>query len=591
MQRLKPTLIAFGFSLSIGLAALSPHALAKQNIDYVQLPSTQAASAAYDDSYSLFHPVLAQEVMVATEEQHATQAALQILKQGGNVIDAAVTIGFTLAVTLPNAGNIGGGGFLLYHEADTDATYALDFREVAPKGADQNTFLDEKGEVIDGRSLYSHYAVGVPGTVAGLLYAHEQWGQLPLEQLIAPAIELAQEGFEVSPTLARALQRTAERMQAWPSSTEIFWRNGRPLQAGERLVQKDLAQSLALIAQVGQQAFYEGPIATAIAQEMAPYPGAITLDDLRDYEVVLREPLVGNYRGYEVVTMPPPSSGGVHLLQILNTAEHWPLSDWGHNSAQSIHYLAEAMKYAYADRSEYLGDPDFYAVPVTGLIAKDYAQSIAAQIGSTARPAEQIRAGQPHDFEDDQTTHYSIMDAHGNAVAVTYTLNTNFGSAIVVPGTGILLNNEMDDFALKPGVANAYGLIGGAANAVEAGKRPLSSMTPTMLFDEGRPVLVTGTPGGARIITTVLQSLINAVDYNMNPAQANAAPRFHHQWLPDELRIEMGVSPDTIRLLEERGHNVQLKPAMGRTQTVQHRDGLLQGFSDPRNPDGLTLGY
>lgn len=585
----KHTLIALGLAFCLS----GTHwASAQQSIDYVQLPTTQAASAAYDDSYSIFHPVIAQEAIIATEEQHATQAGLQILQEGGNVIDAAVTIGFTLAVTVPNAGNIGGGGFMLYHDADTQRTYALDFRETAPKGAHPNTFLDTTGNVIDGRSLYSPYAVGVPGTVAGLIDAHKRWGRLPLERLLQPAIQLAEEGFEVSPTLARALERTAEYMAPWPATTAIFWRDGRPLQAGERLIQKDLAQSLRLIATQGAAAFYEGPIAHAIAAEMEQYPGAITLDDLKNYRVAWRDPLIGTYRDYTIATMPPPSSGGVHVLQILNIAETWPLKEWGHNSAHTIHHLAEAMKYAYADRSVYLGDPDFFAVPVEGLTSKAYARHIAAKINAQhATPAHDIYAGQPHDYESDQTTHYSILDKHGNAVSVTYTLNTNFGSGIVVPGTGILLNNEMDDFSLKPGVANAYGLIGGAANAVEAGKRPLSSMTPTIVFQDGAPLLVTGSPGGARIITTVLQTLINALDYDMNPAQNAASARFHHQWLPDELRLEHGFSPDTQRLLEERGHHIRIKAAMGRTQTVQNRQGVLQGYSDPRNPDGLTLGF
>ncbi|HLR30438.1 MAG TPA: gamma-glutamyltransferase [Paenalcaligenes sp.] len=586
MPQIKYTLLALAISLGT-----NPLAVAKQSTNYVQLPTTQATSAAYDDSYSIFQPVIAQEGIVATEELHATQAGIQALQNGGNVIDAAVTIGFTLAVTLPNAGNIGGGGFMLYHDAQDNQTYALDFREIAPQGANKDTFLDSAGDVIDGRSLYSHYAVGVPGTVAGLVYAHEQWGQLPLEELLQPAIQLAEDGFDVSHTLANALERTAERMEPWSATTDIFWHDGRPLQAGERLVQKDLAQSLQLIAQDGAQAFYQGSIAEAIATEMQEHPGAITLEDLQNYAVALREPLTGEYRDHTIATMPPPSSGGVHLLQILNIAEQWPLSDWGHNSADMVHHLSEAMKYAYADRSVYLGDPDYFDVPVKGLTNKAYAHDIADKIDNQATPAEAIQEGNPHDYEGDQTTHYSILDDAGNAVSVTYTLNTNFGSGIVVPGTGILLNNEMDDFALKPGVANAYGLIGGEANAVEAGKRPLSSMTPTMVFKDGTPILVTGSPGGARIITTVLQTVLNAIDYEMNPAQNAASPRFHHQWLPDELRLEQGFSPDTVHLLEERGHNISVKPAMGRTQTVQQRNDALQGYSDPRNPDGRTLGF
>jgi len=577
--------------ITAGLTIIATLAVAKQPAQYTQLPATKAASEIYDDSYSIFQPIIAQEVLIATEEQHATRAAFEVLKEGGNVIDAAVTVGFTLATTLPNAGNLGGGGFLLYHDADTRENFALDFRETAPSGAHEALFLDEGGEVIDGRSLYSHYAVGVPGTVAGLLFAHEQWGRLPLKRLLAPAIQLAKDGFTVSPTLANALERTADAMRPWPASTQIFWKNGRPLEAGETLVQSDLAKTLELIAHEGSHAFYQGAIAEAIAEEMSAYPGAITLEDLNNYEPILREPVVGNYRGYQVVTMPPPSSGGVHIMQILNMAEHWPLSEWGHNSAQTIHHLAEAMKLAYADRSVYLGDPDFYEVPVDGLISKKYAEQLIKQIQAKANEAKNIHEGNPGNYESDETTHYSIMDAHGNAVAVTYTLNTNFGSGIVVPGTGILLNNEMDDFAAKPGVANVYGLIGGKANAVQAGKRPLSSMTPTMVFEDDRPILVTGSPGGARIITTVLQTILNVIDFDMNTAQATVAPRFHHQWLPDELRIELGISPDTIELLEKFGHQVKTKPTMGRTQTIQFRNGQLEGYSDPRNPDGLTMGW
>ncbi len=357
-------------------------------------------------------------------------------------------------------------------------------------------------------------------------------------------------------------------------------------------MQKDLAQSLRLISQQGAKAFYEGAIAQKIVAEMAPHANALSLQDLRDYKVAEREPVRGSYRGYQIVTMPPPSSGGAHLIQILNMMERWPMNQWGADSAQSVHYMTEAMKLAYADRSEYLGDPDFVKIPLKGLISKSYASELAASIKPLqARPAKDIRPGRPQPYESDQTTHYSVVDKAGNAVAVTYTLNTNFGSGIVARGTGILLNNEMDDFSAKPGVANAYGLVGGDANAVQAGKRPLSSMTPTLVLKDGKPVLVTGSPGGARIITTVLQQVVNHIDFGMNPAEAAATPRFHHQWTPDELRVEKGFSPDTLALLRQWGHKVTLKASMGRTQTIEIRDGLLRGASDPRNPDGKTMGY
>lgn len=557
-----------------------------------QTAAAQAAAAAYDFELDVFHPVIAKNGMVASEQELATQIGVDILKAGGNAVDAAVAVGFALAVALPNAGNIGGGGFMMVHDAKSGKDIALDFREVAPRGASRNMYLDAGGKVIDGKSLYTHYAVGVPGTVAGMTHALSRWGSMPLARVMAPAIALADKGYPVSVTLAKTLDQEKKNMGRWPATQAVFWRNGAPLQTGQRLVQKDLAQSLRLISQQGAKAFYQGAIAQKIVAEMAPHANALSLQDLRDYKVAEREPIRGSYRGYQIVTMPPPSSGGAHLIQILNMMERWPMNQWGADSAQSVHYMTEAMKLAYADRSEYLGDPDFVKIPLKGLISKSYASELAASIKpQQARPAKDIRPGRPQPYESDQTTHYSVVDKAGNAVAVTYTLNTNFGSGIVAKGTGILLNNEMDDFSAKPGVANAYGLVGGDANAVQAGKRPLSSMTPTLVLKDGKPVLVTGSPGGARIITTVLQQVINHIDFGMNPAEAAATPRFHHQWTPDELRVEKGFSPDTLALLRQWGHKVALKASMGRTQTIEIRDGLLRGASDPRNPDGKTMGY
>ncbi|MDH1476611.1 gamma-glutamyltransferase [Comamonas thiooxydans] len=557
-----------------------------------QTAAAQAAAAAYDFELDVFHPVIAKNGMVASEQELATQIGVDILKAGGNAVDAAVAVGFALAVALPNAGNIGGGGFMMVHDARSGKDIALDFREVAPRGASRNMYLDAAGKVIDGKSLYTHYAVGVPGTVAGMTHALSRWGSMPLARVMAPAIALADKGYPVSVTLAKTLEQEKKNMGRWPATQAVFWRNGAPLQSGERLVQKDLAQSLRLISQQGAKAFYEGAIAQKIVAEMAPHANALSLQDLRDYKVAEREPVRGSYRGYQIVTMPPPSSGGAHLIQILNMMERWPMNQWGADSAQSVHYMTEAMKLAYADRSEYLGDPDFVKIPLKGLISKSYASELAASIKpQQARPGKDIRPGRPQPYESDQTTHYSVVDKAGNAVAVTYTLNTNFGSGIVARGTGILLNNEMDDFSAKPGVANAYGLVGGDANAVQAGKRPLSSMTPTLVLKDGKPVLVTGSPGGARIITTVLQQVVNHIDFGMNPAEAAATPRFHHQWTPDELRVEKGFSPDTLALLRQWGHKVSLKASMGRTQTIEIRDGLLRGASDPRNPDGKTMGY
>ncbi|CUA83225.1 gamma-glutamyltranspeptidase [Gulbenkiania indica] len=557
------------------------------------VPGTTAAAAIrYDYEQDIFHPVYARNGMVATEQALATQVGLDILRRGGNAVDAAVAVGFALAVVLPNAGNIGGGGFLMLHDARTGQDIALDFREMAPERAGRDMYLDAEGKVVEGRSLYTHLAVGVPGTVAGMEHALRRWGTMRLRDVIAPAIRLAEQGFTVSPTLAKVLEVEKDNLGKWPATRAIFFRGERPLKAGERLVQKDLAGSLRLIAVQGARAFYEGPIAEKIVAEMAAHGGLITAADLRGYRVAERQPVAGSYRGYRVVSMPPPSSGGTHIVQILNLLERYPLAQYGANSARSIHLMAEAMKLAYADRAEYLGDPDFVKVPVAGLTSRRYADSLAARIDpERVSPASAIKPGQPQPYESDQTTHYSIVDGKGNAVAVTYTLNLNFGSGIVARGTGILLNDQMDDFSAKPGVANAYGLIGGEANAIAPRKRPLSSMSPTLVLKEGKPWLVTGSPGGARIITTTLQTIVNAIDFGMNPAEAAATPRIHHQWLPDELRVEKGLSPDTLAILRQQGYKVSVKPTMGRTQTIQVREDGLYGYSDPRNPDGATAGF
>ncbi|WP_409025508.1 gamma-glutamyltransferase [Gallibacterium anatis] len=553
---------------------------------------TVAAALRYDNSKDIFHPVYGTQGIVATEQHLASQVGLQILKEGGNAIDAAVAVGFALAVVLPNAGNIGGGGFMVLHDAKSGEDFAIDFREMAPLKAHKDMYLDEKGNVIDGKSLFTHFAVGVPGTVAGMEYALKKWGTMSLEKVIAPAIKLADEGFIISDTLGKTLAVEKDNLAKWESTKAIFFKGEQPLASGDRLIQKDLAHSLQLIAQQGSQAFYQGEIAEKIVKEMEKHGGLITLEDMKGYHAIERKPISGDYRGYKIVTMPPPSSGGAHLIQILNILEHYPLAQYGANSAEAITKYAEAMKLAYADRSEYLGDPDFVKIPLNGLISKKYADELVKKIPSDQIvPSKEIKPGKPQPYESDQTTHYSIMDKAGNAVAVTYTLNLNFGSGIVAEGTGILLNNEMDDFSSKPGVPNAFGLIGGEANAIAAKKRPLSSMTPTLVMKDNKPFLVTGSPGGARIITTVLQSIVNTIDYKMNVAEAISVPRVHHQWLPDELRIEEGISPDTIHLLQKEGYKVVTKASMGRVQIVQSTEDGFFGASDPRNPDGATFAY
>lgn len=589
-MRLKPKLILTNLSLALMLV-ISPIAQSK----LLPKPATNASQLAanrYDSSNDIFHPVYGKNGMVASEQGLATQVGLDILKQGGNAIDAAVAVGFALAVVLPNAGNIGGGGFMVLHDDKTGKDVAIDFREIAPAKASRDMYLDSQGNVIDGKSLFTHDASGVPGTVAGMEYALKKWGTMPLSKVLEPAIKLADKGFIVSDILAQTLKEEKSTLGKWSSSKAIFFKNGEPLKSGDLLVQKDLAKSLRLIAKQGAKAFYQGEIATKIAKEMQSQGGTMTLEDLKAYKVVERQPIIGDYRGYKVVTMPPPSSGGVHLIEILNMLEHYPIKEDGVNSAKNIHHMAESMKLAYADRSEYLGDPDFVKIPVTGLTSKAYANERVKTIDDNkARLSSTIKPGKPQPYESDQTTHYSVMDKAGNAVAVTYTLNLNFGSGIVVEGTGILLNNEMDDFSVKPGVPNAFGLVGGAANAIEAKKRPLSSMTPTIVMKNNKPWLVTGSPGGARIITTVLQSVVNTIDHEMNPAEAIITPRVHHQWLPDELRVEEGISPDTIKLLQDKGHKVVTKAPMGRIQIIQADDSGFYGYSDPRNPDGKTLGF
>mgnify|MGYP002651119185 FL=1 len=589
-MRLKPKLILTNLSLALMLV-ISPIAQSKL-LPQSATNASQLAANRYDSSNDIFHPVYGKNGMVASEQGLATQVGLDILKQGGNAIDAAVAVGFALAVVLPNAGNIGGGGFMVLHDDKTGKDVAIDFREIAPAKASRDMYLDNQGNVIDGKSLFTHDASGVPGTVAGMEYALKKWGTMPLSKVLEPAIKLADKGFIVSDVLAQTLKEEKSTLGKWSSSKAIFFKNGEPLKSGDLLVQKDLAKSLRLIAKQGAKAFYQGEIATKIAKEMQSHGGTMTLEDLKAYKVVERQPIIGDYRGYKVVTMPPPSSGGVHLIEILNMLEHYPIKEDGVNSAKNIHHMAESMKLAYADRSEYLGDPDFVKIPVTGLTSKAYANERVKTIDDNkARLSSNIKPGKPQPYESDQTTHFSVMDKAGNAVAVTYTLNLNFGSGIVVEGTGILLNNEMDDFSVKPGVPNAFGLVGGAANAIEAKKRPLSSMTPTIVMKNNKPWLVTGSPGGARIITTVLQSVVNTIDHEMNPAEAIITPRVHHQWLPDELRVEEGISPDTIKLLQDKGHKVVTKAPMGRIQIIQADDSGFYGYSDPRNPDGKTLGF
>ena len=546
--------------------------------------------------YATARPVIAAHGMVVSQEAEASRVGLDVLKRGGNAVDAAVAVGFALAVTLPRAGNIGGGGFMLIHRADRNQTIAIDYRETAPAATTKDVFLDANGEADPFKSRFSGLAIGVPGTVAGLELAWRKYGsgKFSLADLIAPAIALARQGLTVDDDVADSLPLAAKPLASHPSSAHIYLRaDGSVKQAGDHIALDDLAATLEAIAGGGAAGFYSGPVAQKIVDAVRAAGGRMTMADLAGYRAVERQPVSGSYRGYTVVSMPPPSSGGAHIIEILNILEGFPLAEQGPNSAASLHEMAEAEKLAYADRAAWLGDPDFVKIPLAGLTSKTYADHLRDLIlPDRARPATDIRPGEPQRYESDQTTHFSIVDSDGDAVANTYTLNLPYGSGLVADGTGVLLNNELDDFAAKPGAANAYGLLGGDANAPEPMKRPLSSMSPTLVFKDGKLMMATGSPGGSRIITVVLQVIVNVIDHGLNVAEAQNAPRAHDQLFPDELRIERGISPDTIRLLKAMGHKVVLSPSMGSANTiVRAPDGELTGASDLRQRGTLAVGY
>jgi gamma-glutamyltranspeptidase/glutathione hydrolase len=557
------------------------------------LPFTAAGQPAILGERDIFAPVRAEHGMVVGEEALAVQAGLQVLQRGGNAVDAAVTVGFALAVTYPRAGNLGGGGFMLIYSARTGDVIAIDYRETAPGRAHRDMFLDSEGQVDPELSRFSHLAAGVPGTVAGLALALEKYGSLSLPQVLAPAIQLAESGFVVTPEFSEAIKEMAERLRHRPAARAVFFKaDGSFYESGDLFVQKDLAGTLRAIARGGTAAFYRGPVADQILGEMERNGGVLSRADLAGYRPVVRRPVRGTYRGYGVYSMSPPSSGGVHIVQMLNILEGYDCRALGHNGAATVHRMAEAMKRAYADRSRYLGDPDFVSVPVHWLVSKGYAVALRQQIDpSKASPSRSIGPGVPPQ-EGYETTHFSIIDGDGNAVANTFTLNFSFGSGIVVRGAGFLLNNQMDDFSAKPGVPNAYGLVGGAANAIAPKKRMLSSMSPTIVLKEGKPFLITGSPGGPRIITTTLQIIMNVIDHGMNIQEAANAPRVHHQWLPDQLHVEEGLSPDTLRLLREMEHTVVAGETLGAASSilVDPETGLRTGAFDPRR-GGMAVGY
>lgn len=531
--------------------------------------------------------------MVVSEERIATLVGLSVLRQGGNAVDAAVAMGFTLAVTYPRAGNLGGGGFMLVHLGKTGQTIAIDYREKAPVKATRDMFLDENGEVDVERAQHSVYSCGVPGTVAGLSLALKKHGTISLEKALAPAIKLAEEGFEVPGELRKSLLNAKKRMKKSSESMDVFFKNKEePPREGEILRQKNLAWSLKEISKNGPRAFYRGKIAEKIATYMKRKGGLITERDLASYEAVIREPVTGDYRGYQIYSMPPPSSGGVHLIEMLNILERYPLPQYGHNSARYVNVLSETMKLAYADRSEHLGDPDFSPVPAEQLISKQYAKRLAKRINpEKATPSKYVKPGSPVSIQGADTTHFTVADRFGNVVSNTYTLNFAYGSGLAVPGTGILLNNEMDDFSAKPGAQNAYGLTGGEKNSIAPGKRMLSSMTPTIVLKDKKLFLATGSPGGSRIITSVLQVILNMIDHKMNIRDATAAARIHHQWLPDTLYVEKEAGKDLAAKLRGKGYEIKRTGPIGSTQSIARVGEVLHGAADPRNPGGLAQGY
>ena len=561
-------------------------ALSQSNSSKSNLPSSPII-----DYQNRLLPTYGQTGMVVSPEKLAGEIGMTMLRRGGNAVDAAVATGFALAVTLPRAGNIGGGGFMLIHLSKSNQQVFIDYREIAPAAARHDMFLFKDGSIDREKAYFSRQATGVPGTVAGLIHAQKQYGKLSLSEVIQPAIDLAQNGFEVPFALHMSIKSRAKRLAKDPEAKRIYLTGGEsaPL-PGSRFSQPELARTLERIRDQGHNGFYRGETAALIASDMDTNGGLITTSDLASYRAIERSPVRGTFREFAIVSAPPPSSGGIHILQMLNILEPYPLKSYGHNSASYLHRVIESMKLAYADRSLYLGDPDHTEIPTDMLISKHYAEQRRKLISADrGKSAEEIAPGKPVSWESPDTTHYSIADAEGNIVANTYTLNFSFGSHIVVPGTGILLNNEMDDFAAKPGIPNAYGLIQGEANTIAPGRRPLSSMTPTIVFKNEKPWLAVGSPGGSLIITTVLQTLLNAMVFDMNIAASVAAPRIHNQWMPDQTLIEQGISPDTIELLEQLGHKIiTSQRTIGRSNSLIIDQGWMEGFSDMRRPGGYV---
>jgi gamma-glutamyltranspeptidase/glutathione hydrolase len=576
------------------------HAALALAIAFTQFSAPFTTRAAIFNTADAFRePVRAKNGIVASTSQLASQVGVDVMKRGGNAVDAAIAVAFALAVTYPAAGNLGGGGFMMIRLKD-GKTAAIDYREMAPAAANRNIYLDENGNLIkgEGSSTVGYRASGVPGTVAGMELALKKYGsgKLTWSQLIEPARRLAASGFPMGYLMARSLSGN-DYLSKYPETRRIFLRDGNFYNEGELFRQPELAATFGRLQMFGSQEFYQGQTAKLIVADMKRHNGLITMEDMRAYIAKEREPLHGSYRGYEIISMPPPSSGGTVLLEMLNILEGFDLGKYDSASSERYHLEVEAMRRAFADRAEYMGDADFVKVPIAGLIDKAYALNLRKSIRlDRASTSEEVRAGRPAGYESEETTHFTVVDAQGNAVANTYTLNDGFGSGVVAKGTGIVMNNEMDDFAAKPGTPNLYGLIQGERNAVAPRKRPLSAMTPTfVLRKDGSLWFTVGTPGGPTIINTVLQVITNVIDYGMNIQHAIDAPRIHHQWLPDELVYEpYGLSSDTQRALTIRRHKLVTKPRyLGDAQgiMIEEKTGVRLGATDPRHSDGLAVGY
>ena len=578
-----PAFLALAATIAMGGLAL-PRGME------AQAATAQAPINTYNATH---HPVVGRNGMVATQNFLATRIGVDILRQGGNAVDAGVAVGLALAVTLPRAGNVGGGGFILVHLAEENRTVAVDFRETAPAAAYADMFFGEDGGVDNEEYRFSHKSSAIPASVAGFDHLLREYGTMSWREVAQPAIELARDGMVVWEDLAVNLARSKPRLSANPASRAKFYKpDGSNYEVGDLYRQPDLAWTLEQIAEDGADAFYKGEIARRIASDMAKHNGLITMEDLANYRVTEREPVRGTFRGYDIAAMSAPSSGGMHIVQMLNIFENFPLKEMGYGSADAMHVMAESMKLAYADRSKYLGDPDYLDLPVGALTSKDYAAELSRGISlSRARPSSDVGPGNLAPYESPETTHYSVLDSEGNALVNTYTLMFSYGSGVVIDGTGILMNNNLGNFTLRPDIPDAFGLMGSADNQIAAGRRPVSSMTPIIVLRDGQPFLLTGSPGGSRIITTNLQLLVNVLEHGMNIADATARPRMHHQWYPDRLEVESGFSPDVIRALRARGHDVQFSAGMGSLQTVMFSDGLFYGYGDPRRPGSMALGY